>query len=126
MSRLWCALAGDADLFDAAWPLLARAIKDAPRAEVWTECAVGRAQLWLTFKGDAISAAMVTQSGNNGTLHIWGCAGKRCNWRDLLEQLVAAATGHFERLTIDGRAGWLRVVSGFARRDDGLLERALR
>lgn len=120
---LRCARAGDVFAFNAALPLLRRALKDALPFEVFQQYQDGTAQLWLAFDGDDLKAACVTQTAGD-SLHYWLCGGDGCDWRDLGNKIADAARGSFRRLTMEGRPGWTRLL-GFERGSDGMMERIL-
>lgn len=93
-------------------------------ASLLADLAAGRAQLWM---GEA--AALVTQcvvDGRGPCLHVWLAGGE-------LEDILAMRPGveawararGFERVTINGRRGWSRVLRryGYAQVGDELVRR---
>lgn len=75
------------------------------------------AQLWI---GDR--CAMVTQLFSDHTAHIWLAGGRLAGLLDLMPRCIETARyWGVQRITINGRRGWRRVLDRYGFRPSGAL-----
>lgn len=92
-----------------AWLLPALAPGDGGEAELIAELAVGDAQLWLGEQG-AIVTQRIEEDGGP-VLHVWLAGGRLAGVMALRAGIEAWARGQgCIAITIDGRAGWSRLL----------------
>lgn len=113
-------------IWPAVAPLLIPAIEQGGEAtfnEVAEEIDAGLAHLWIAHEGEDVRMALVTQHASDGSFHLWLCGGREMStWLRFLPVVKAAARdAGCDRLTIDGRRGWGRVL-GWAKAPDGCWE----
>lgn len=102
--------------------LLIPALEDATEAEVIDDLMTNRAQLW---RGDG--GAVVTRLITGGQLHIWLGGGSLPRLVDLIPGLIAWGRQQgCTWITVRGRKGWARVLSGLGIEErDGDLWKAI-
>ncbi len=99
--------------------------EDGDEAALLAEIQSGRAQLWAGEGGAVVTQCVTAQDGR--TLHIWLAGGELAAVLALRPGIEAWARGlGCEAITIEGRAGWARVLRTHGYRSHGaVLRRSL-
>lgn len=112
--------------YDRARPWLLKALEfeGDPEAELVAKLRAGHAQLWLGERSAMVTE--VTEEPKGRTIHVWLAGGD-------LDEIVSltpgiAAWGRMmgcKEATIEGRAGWARVLKSHGFSGDAVLHKAL-